>query len=155
MHDFYNIKEFACKHFYSWEEGEDFIWMKNEWHKFLPHLNNLEEVESFILTLSNFYEKFCGEAYFAKISDEDVKKYPWIIENPNPPTEEPEVIERITKFHDKTVEILLKVYGSPSEVLREFVSIAIDFEVPHPDSYKFIFDLCKEIYVEPELKLPF
>lgn len=38
MLDFYNIRQIACQHFYKWEEGEDFVCLKNELHNFKPNL---------------------------------------------------------------------------------------------------------------------
>lgn len=150
MLDFYNIREIACQHFYKWEQGEDFVWLKNEWHKFEPHLKTKNEVENFILVLSDIYEHFCSESYFAKISDEDVKKYDWIIENPNLEPENPELTKIIEQFFDRTLDILLEVYKNPDEILRQFISIAIGFEVPHPDGYEYILNLFKDKYNEIE-----
>lgn len=155
MTSFYIIKEFASNHFYKWEEGEDFIWLKDEWHKFESHLKTEQEVEDFILTLSEIYEHFCSEAYFAKITDEDAKKYDWIIKDPNPPVEKQEITKRLNEYYDRTLDILLEVYGCPDEILRQFISIAIDFEVPHPDCYKFIDDLFRGKFIEPDKNIPF
>ena len=147
MKDFYNIREFACKHFYTWEYGADFDWLKKEWHNFEPHLKELTEVEDFILTLADIYKSFCAEAYFAKISDENVKKYSWIIEAPEPEPDPPETIiikNRIKNNFDRTLDILLEVYECPEEIIREFSTIYIEFQIPHQDGYNYILNLFKD-----------
>lgn len=144
MKDFYNIREFACIHFYKWEDGDDFDWLKKEWYKFEPHLKEIQEVEDFILTLADIYGSFCHEAYFENVPD-DVKKYPLIIENPNPePTQAPEITKRIQGNYDRTLDILIKVYDCPEEILRQFTAIFIRFQIPNQDGYKYIFDLFKD-----------
>lgn len=130
---FYNIRQFACEHFYAWEEGEDFFWLKKEWHKFESFFSNKRETEDFILALAYLYNSFCQEAYFATISDENVKKYEWIIENSEQIKETPESQkrkERIQNYFDKTLDILLEVYECPEELARQFVTIAIGFQLP-------------------------
>ena len=145
MKDFYNIRQFACTHFFKWEDGEDFDWLKKEWNKFEPYLNNLEEVENFILTLSDIYGSFCQEAYFERVIEEDVQKYSWIIEDPNPELfEDPKIKKRIERSFDKTLGILLTVYDCPEEILRQFTSIFIDIQLPAYDGYKYVFNLFKD-----------
>ncbi len=144
--DFYNIRQFACENFFAWENGEDFDWLKKEWNKFEPLLKNEKEVEDFILSLADIYNSFCHESYFAKITDEDVKKYDWIIEDTKPNPELPESRikkERIQSYFDKTLDILLEVYHCPEEIARQFVTIAISFQLPHEDGIKYIFSLFK------------
>ena len=146
MIDFYNIRQFACEHFYSWEHGVDFDWLKKEWHKFNPHLKDLAEVEDFILTLADIYLSFVHEAYFATITEEDVKKYAWIIEAPEPEPDPPKTIKiknRIKNNFDRTLDILLEVYNCPEEIIREFSTIYIEFQIPHQDGYDYILNLVK------------
>lgn len=145
--DFQFIQRYAHLHFDTWEMHEDFEWLIKEWHKFEPLLKNEKEVEDFILTLADIYNSFCHESYFATITNEDVKKYDWIIEDTEPKIELPEIQiikKRIQNNFERTLDILLEVYECPEEILRQFVTITIDFQLPHYDGYKFVFDLFKK-----------
>jgi hypothetical protein len=145
MTDFYNIRQFACEHFFAWEIGEDFDWIKKEWKKFEPHLKNEREVEDFILSLAKIYNSFCHAAYFEDVTDEDIEKYPWIIQDQDSePSPNQELEKRIENYYDKTLDILLEVYTTPEEILRQFTSVFIDIQLPSYDGYKFIFDLFKD-----------
>ncbi len=145
---FYDIRLFAAAHFYSWENGEDFDWLKKEWTKFENHFQDVQEAEDFILVLAYIYATFCHESFFLK-SKEGVMTV-WDYAKDIEP-EHPEFMERINKKFDFTLDILLKVYDRPSEFLRELVSIAIDFELPHPDGYEYIKELFKDKYKEPDI----
>jgi len=143
---FYSIREFACKNFYVWDNGEDFDWLRREWKKFEPMLKSEIDVEDFILTLADIYNSFCQESYFETINEEDAKKYDCIIDDTEQNVETPEsqeYKERIQNYFNQTLDILLEVYKRPEEVLRQFATIAIDFQLPHNDGYKYVFNLFK------------
>lgn len=143
--DFYNNRQFACEHFYAWENGEDFDWLKKEWHKFEPYLTNKKEVQDFILTLAHIYNSFCHEAYFAETTNENAKKYEWLFDFvEKDPLKAQIEKERVIKNLDKTLDIILKTYEFPNEIARQFVSIAIGFELSNNDGIKYIFDLCRD-----------
>ena len=149
MKEFHDIREFACKHFYTWEHGVDFDWLKKEWHKFDPHLKDLAEVEDFILTLADIYNSFCHEAYFATVTEEELKKCSGFIKTPEPEPapDPPETIiikNRIKNNFNKTLDILLEVYRFPEEIIREFSTIYIEFQIPHQDGYDYILNIFKD-----------
>jgi hypothetical protein len=146
---FFDIKAFAVEYFWSWEMGEDFDWLKKEWVKFEEHFSTKEEAETFILVLSYIYSSFCHESFFLKSSEGKmtVKEY---IDDFIP--QHPEFIERIEGKIIPTLNLLLRVYNNPTEVLRELVSIAIGFELPHPDGYKYIEWLFRDRYKEPDVE---
>lgn len=145
---FYDIRLFAEEHFNAWEHGEDFDWLKKEWHKFEPHISEQKEAEDFILALAYIYSAFCHESYFLKSKEGIVTIQEYVSEFEE---EHPEFIERINKKFDFTLELLLKAYKRPSEILREFVSIAIAFELPHPDGYEYIKELFKDKFQDPNI----
>lgn len=145
---FSNVKKFAVEHFYAWENGEDFDWLKKEWHKFEPHVKNTREAEDFILALGYIYFAFCFESFFIKSSEGIATIQDYANETES---DLPEFIERTNKKFDFTLDLLLKVYRRPSEVLREFVSIAIAFELPNPAGYDYIENLFKDIYKESDI----
>jgi hypothetical protein len=149
---FSNVKKFAVEHFNAWEHGEDFDWLKKEWHIFEPHISEQKEAEDFILTLAYIYSAFCHESYFLKSKDGIITVQEYISEFEE---EHPEFTERINKKFDFTLELLLKAYNRPSEILRELVSIAIHFELPHPDGYEYIRKLYIKKYKEPDIEAIF
>jgi len=148
MTAFYDIRDFAAEHFFIWENGEDFDWLKREWHKFQDHFQNQTEAEDFILVLAYIYSAFCHESFFLK-SNAGMLTIPEYVNEFEP--EHPEFIERIDKYSDCCLELLLKTYSKPVEVLRELVSIAIAFELPHPDGYEYIRKLFTNVYKEPDV----
>ncbi|KJF44280.1 hypothetical protein [Draconibacterium sediminis] len=152
MCEFYHIREFACAHFYIWETGDDFDWLRKEWNKFEPRLKTRTEAEDFILVLADLYEGFCSESYFLKPTYELMKEFPFIVEDPNPEKEDPEIRKRIETFRDQTLNILYEVYESSEEILRNFVSVAIDFEVPHPDGYVYVQELFSELETKKDIE---
>jgi len=146
---FYKIKNFAIEYFYAWEHGEDFDWLNKEWPKFEEHFQDVTEAEDFILVLAYIYSAFCHESFFLKSSEGVLTVQEYVNEFEK---EHPEFIERINKKFDFTLELLLKAYNKPTEILREIVSIAIAFELPHPDGYEYIRELFKDKYKEPDIK---
>ena len=60
-----------------------------------------------------------------------------------------EISTRVYNFFDKSLDILLKAYKNPRNIIREFISIAIGFELPHPDCYNYIYGLYKDKYKDP------
>jgi hypothetical protein len=145
---FNDIRIFAVTYFYAWENGEDFDWLKKEWRKFAPHINDKKEAEDFILVLAYIYSAFCHESFFLKSKEGimTVREYANDLGQ-----EHPEFVERINKKIDFTLELLLKAYHRPVVFLRELVSIAIGFELPHPDGYEYIKELFKNKYNEPDI----
>jgi hypothetical protein len=133
MKEFYQIRGIACEHFYKWEDGEDFDWLRKEWPKFKRHLNSNQEIEEFILTLAYFYNLFCHISYFE--GESDIEK---AILKPSSKNDSDQVI--YDNF-DKTLDILIKVYTCPYEVLRQFSTIFIQYEIPHFDGHRFIYRL--------------
>lgn len=140
---FSNVKKFAVEHFNAWEHGEDFDWLKKEWHKFEPHISEQKDAEDFILTLAYIYSAFCHESYFLKSKEGIITVQEYVSE-----FEEghPEFTEHINKKFDFTLDLLLKAYNRPSEILRELISITIHFELPHPDGYEYIKELFNDIF---------
>ncbi|RIJ48758.1 hypothetical protein D1614_09515 [Maribellus luteus] len=145
---FSNVKKFAVEHFNAWEHGEDFDWLKKEWHKFEPLISEQKDAEDFILTLAYIYSAFCHESYFLKSKEGIMTIQEYVREFEE---EHPVFIERINRKFDFTLELLLRAYNRPSEILREFVSIAINFELPHPDGYDFVKNLFQEKYKERDI----
>ncbi len=145
---FTDIRIFAAEFFYAWENGADFDWLKKEWHKFEPFLKDEREAEDFILALGYIYYAFCFESFFLKRSDAIATVQNYVYETES---DLPEFVERTNNKLDFTLDLLLKVYIRPEEVLREIVSLAIAFELPHPDGYKYIIDLFKDKYDESEI----
>jgi len=127
---FYKIKEFACEKFYAWEDGNDFIWLKDEWIKFIDHFYSEKHAKDFICCLSDIYDAFCNAAYF----EPNGSKYQ---------LGQPEHI-----YLNKTLDILLEVYERPEDIYREFSSIKIDWQMPHSDGRKFIYELLEEKWNE-------
>tara|TARA_B100000508_G_C11453470_1_gene275416 strand:+ start:1417 stop:1827 length:411 start_codon:yes stop_codon:yes gene_type:complete len=130
MINFYAIKVFACKNFYSWEDGNDFNWLKKEWEKFNDYFQSEKDAKNFIICLSDIYDIFCHAAYF----ESNGSKYS---------LSQPEHI-----YTSKTLTILLEVYERPEDIYREFSSIKIDWQMPHSDGRKFIYDLLEEKWNE-------
>ena len=130
MISFYKIKEFACKNFYAWEDGNDFLWMKKEWNKFYDDFKTEEQAKKFIECLSDIYDVFCHAAYFE-------------------PTDSKYALGKPEHTYlSKTLEILLEVYERPENIYREFSSIKFDWQMPHPDGRKFIYELMEEKWNE-------
>lgn len=127
---FYSIKDFACKNFYAWENGDDFIWLKEEWEKFEQYIETEANAKAFISCLSEIYDLFSHASYFANNGNE------YELSNP------------IHKYMDRTIEILLKVFERPEDVYREFATIKMDWMLPHPDGRKFIYELMEEKWQE-------
>ena len=148
MIPFNDIRIFAAEFFYAWEHGEDFDWLRKEWHKFEPHLSDRTEAEDFILALAYIYSAFCYESFFLK-SREGVLTVQECVDEYE--SKHAEFIKRIENKLDFTLDLLLKVYKRPDEVLREFVTIAIAFELPNPAGYEYIENLFKDIYKEPDI----
>ncbi|HCE56618.1 MAG TPA: hypothetical protein DER09_02195 [Prolixibacteraceae bacterium] len=63
---FKDIRLFAVEFFYAWEHGEDFDWLKKEWHRFESYFSDREDAEDFILALAYIYSAFCYESFFLK-----------------------------------------------------------------------------------------
>jgi hypothetical protein len=150
MKEFNKIRYIACEHFYAWEDGEDFDWLRKEWPKFQGYLKSNQEIEEFILTLAYFYNLFCLISYFEGASD--IEK---AILKPSVDDESAQVI-----YHnfDRTLDILLKVYTCPYEILRQFTTIYIQYEIPHIDGHRFIYRLFDEKWDEdklPDTGVPF
>jgi len=127
---FYRIKEFACKNFHAWEDGKDFFWLKKEWGKFSDNFNNEKQANDFIICLSDIYDVFCHAAYF----ESNRSKYE--LENPHHTS------------LDKTIDILVETYERPEDIYREFATIKMDWQMPHPDGRKFIYELMEEKWNE-------
>tara|TARA_B100000508_G_scaffold126864_1_gene111639 strand:- start:413 stop:841 length:429 start_codon:yes stop_codon:yes gene_type:complete len=128
--NFYKIKDFACKNFYVWENGNDFIWLKKEWDNFEKHLETEANAIAFICCLSDIYDVFCHAAYF----EPNVSKY--------------ELGQPKHIYLSKTLDIILEVYERPEDIYREFSSIKIDWQMPHSDGRKFIYELLEEKWNE-------
>ncbi|MBN1820754.1 MAG: hypothetical protein JW833_08555 [Prolixibacteraceae bacterium] len=142
MIDFRTIRAFAAKHFYTWPDGQDFNWLRKNWHKFEQYFSTESEAEDFIIALSYIYMAFCIEAYFEKPADvKEYLKISWFVEDycsdePFPGCYE----EQINRGYKTALEILRKNYH-PDDILREFSSIKIDEFFPHPDGQQYIYDV--------------
>ncbi|HCE56617.1 MAG TPA: hypothetical protein DER09_02190 [Prolixibacteraceae bacterium] len=66
-----------------------------------------------------------------------------------------EFVKRIENKLDYTLDLLLYVYKRPDEIIREFVSIAIAFELPHTDSYEYVQKLFQDKYKEQDFEAIF
>ena len=64
MVTFYKIKDVAVQHFYSWEDGEDFDWLRRNWSKF--NLSSEEDAKAFIYAAGYIYSTYVKEAFFLK-----------------------------------------------------------------------------------------
>jgi hypothetical protein len=148
---FYDIRIFAVNFFYAWEDGVDFNWLRKEWPKFKPHFANQNEAEDFVLVLAYIYSVFCVESYFEKSCDSILTIQEYVNETA---PDHLEFTDRISNKIDVTLDLLLQIYIHPSEFLRELASIAIDFELPNQEGYKYILGLFKDKYNEPEHLVP-
>jgi hypothetical protein len=134
---FKNIRIIAGEHFYIWPEGEDFYWLKSEWHNFMPHFKDGLTAESFILAMRDIYYSFCIESYFGEIEDEDWKRL-GVIDDDSELTEE-EKQKRVAI--DKTLDVLLEVYDTPGDIILQFTSIYVKQMIPRPEGYRFLVKL--------------
>lgn len=142
--EFRTIRCFAVEAFYFWESGEDFLWLKNEWSRFSKYFETIEQAEEFIDCLRLIYEEFCCEAYGVGGGSDQFYRY----------------VDQLF-FPEKlsiAIKILWEEYNNIDEIVRQFASIAIDFEFPHNDGVKFLIDLFgdRNDYVsESECSFPF
>lgn len=133
MIEFYDVKDLAIKHFYSWENGEDFDWLRKNFEKF--NLSTIEEANTFIYCMGYIYSTYVSEAIKAKHTDSIMTvelycKYEDHLTH--------EIQRLIEKNLIKTYQRLFDVYHYAEELYREFASISIEFAVPHQDGYKYL-----------------
>lgn len=65
-YSFNGIRLIACEHVYSWDNGEDFYWLQQQWNSLQSSLKSRAEAEAFILCLNELYTLWRYDSFFSQ-----------------------------------------------------------------------------------------